>query len=101
MTPPPGGFIISFMINKEVKNRLNYVIGHLKANLKMVEEGRYCIDVIHQNEAVIAALRKINEIILKNHLETCVTNAVRGKSETERKRIFGELLEVFKRKGEK
>ena len=85
------------MVNKKVKNRLNYIIGHLKANLKMVEEGRYCIDIIHQNEAVIAALRKVNEIILKNHLETCVTNAIRGKSEGERKRVFGELMEVFKR----
>ena len=82
---------------REVANRLNYTLGHLKANLKMVEEGRYCIDIIHQNEAVMAALRKINEIILKNHLDTCVTSAVRGKSEEERKRVFGELMEVFKK----
>lgn len=85
----------------EVNKRMNYVLGHLKANIKMVEEGRYCIDIIHQNEAVMAALRKINEIILKNHLDTCVTDAVRGKSEEERKRVFEELLAVFKRKGEK
>jgi DNA-binding FrmR family transcriptional regulator len=83
---------------KEIINRLNYIIGHLKANLKMVEEGRYCIDIIHQNEAVIAALRKVNEIILKNHLDTCVTEAVRGKSEEERKKVFEELMEVYKRK---
>lgn len=89
--------MIPIMVNKKVKNRLNYIIGHLKANLKMAEEGRYCIDIIHQNEAVIAALRKVNEIILKNHLDTCVTEAVRGKSEEERKRVFGELMEVFKK----
>lgn len=74
------------------------MIGHLKANLKMVEDGRYCIDIIHQNEAVIAALQKVNEIILKNHLDTCVTSAVRGKNEEERKKVFQELMEVFKRK---
>lgn len=85
------------MVSQKVKNRLNYVLGHLKANLKMVEEEKYCIDIIHQNEAVMAALRKINEIILKNHLETCVTDAVRGKSEEERKRVFGELMEVYKK----
>jgi len=103
--PLAGGIILNIKMKgekrkiygKEVANRLNYVIGHLKANLKMVEERRYCIDIIHQNEAVIAALRKVNEIILKNHLETCVTNAIRGKSEGERKRVFGELMEVFKR----
>lgn len=82
---------------KEVANRLNYVVGHLKANLRMVEEGRYCIDIIHQNEAVIAALRKVNEIILKNHLDTCVTEAIRGKSEKEKERVFGELMEVYKK----
>lgn len=63
----------------------------------MVEEERYCIDIIHQNEAVIAALRKVNEIILKNHLDTCVTEAVGGKSEQERKRVFNELMEVYKK----
>jgi DNA-binding FrmR family transcriptional regulator len=42
--------------NKDVENRMNYLIGHLKANLKMIEDGRYCIDIIRQNQAVIAAL---------------------------------------------
>jgi DNA-binding FrmR family transcriptional regulator len=85
---------------KIVGDRMNYIIGHLKANLKMIKEERYCIDIIHQNEAVIAALRKVNDLILKNHLETCVTRAVRGKSEKERKKVFEELVEVFKKKGE-
>lgn len=84
------------MADKNVINRLNYLIGHLKANLKMVEEGRYCIDIIRQNQAVIAALQKVNELILKNHLETCVTRAIRGKNGEQRKRVFDELVEVFK-----
>lgn len=74
---------------------MNYLIGHLKANLKMVEDGRYCIDIIRQNQAVISALKKVNEMILRNHLETCVTTAVRGKSEKERLRVFQELMDVF------
>lgn len=72
------------------------MIGHLKANLKMVEEGRYCIDIIRQNQAVMAALKKVNELILKNHLETCVTTAIKGKGEKERKRVLNELVEIFK-----
>lgn len=85
---------------KIIGDRMNYIIGHLKANLKMIEEERYCIDIIHQNEAVIAAIRKVNELILKNHLETCVTRAVKGENEEARKKVFGELMEVFKKKGE-
>jgi DNA-binding FrmR family transcriptional regulator len=77
---------------------MNYLLGHLKANLKMVEEDRYCINIIRQNQAVIAALEKVNELILRNHLETCVTKAVRGKSEKERKKVFEEIIDVFQEK---
>lgn len=83
------------MTDQKVQNRMNYLLGHLKANLKMLEEGRYCIDIIQQNQAVIAALKKVNELILKNHLDTCVTTAIKGKSESERKRVLNELVEIF------
>lgn len=83
------------MTDQKVQNRMNYLLGHLRANLKMLEEGRYCIDIIQQNQAVIAALKKVNELILRNHLDTCVTTAIKGKSETERKRVLDELVEIF------
>jgi len=83
---------------KEILNRLSYLEGHCGAIRRMVEEGRYCIDIIHQIEAVEAALKKVKEKILENHLETCVTTAVKGKDEKERRKVLNELLEVFKRK---
>jgi len=86
------------MANKKILNRISYLIGHLKANLKMVKENRYCIDIIRQNQAVIAALEKVNELILRNHLDTCVTKAIKGKSEKERKRVYQEIIEVFREK---
>ena len=92
-----GGMII-FMTDKKILNRMNYLLGHLQANLKMIKDDRYCIDVIRQNQAVISALRKVNELILKNHLDTCVTWAVRGKSEKEKRRVFQEIIEVFNEK---
>ena len=60
---------------------MNYLIGHLKAVKAMVEEDRYCIDIIRQNQAVMAALQKVNEIILDNHLHTCVTSAIKNKDD--------------------
>lgn len=75
---------------------MNYLMGHLKANLKMIKEGRYCIDVIRQNQAVIAALERVNELVLQGHLDTCVTNAVKSKNEKERKKVFKEIVEIFK-----
>ncbi len=88
--------MIIFMTDKKILNRMNYLLGHLKANLKMIKDERYCIDVIRQNQAVISALRKVNELILKNHLETCVTQAVKGKSEKEKRRVYQEILDIFK-----
>ena len=84
------------MTDKKISNRMNYLIGHLKANLKMFEDDRYCIDVIRQNQAVISALRKVNEMILQNHLGTCVTRAIKGKSEKEKKRVYQEIVDIFK-----
>ncbi len=84
------------MTDKKISNRMNYLIGHLKANLRMVKEGRYCIDIIRQNQAVISALKKVNELILENHLNTCVTSAIKGKSEKARKKVLEEIVEIFK-----
>ena len=83
-------------IKKQVLNRLNYLTGHLDGVKKMVQEEKYCIDIIKQNEAVIAAIEKVNEMILENHLNTCVTEAIKGKSEKERRKKIKELLEIFK-----
>lgn len=83
---------------KQLTKRMSFLIGHLKAVKSMIEEDRYCIDIIRQNQAVIAALEKVNELILGNHLETCVTQAVESKSPKEKKRIFNEIIEVFNEK---
>jgi DNA-binding FrmR family transcriptional regulator len=77
---------------------MNYLIGHLNGVKKMIEDDKYCIDIILQNEAVISALKKVNEMILENHLNTCVTEAIKNKSEKERKKKIKELLDLFKKK---
>lgn len=74
---------------------MNYICGHLNGNKKMLEDDRYCIDVIRQNEAVIAAIKKMNQLILENHMNTCVTEAIKGKNPGERKRKIKELLKIF------
>lgn len=84
-------------VKKEILNRLSYLEGHCRAVKKMIDEDRYCIEVIHQIEAVEAALKKVKEKILKNHLDTCVTTAIKGKDEKERKRVLNELMEVYKK----
>ena len=75
---------------------MNYLCGHLDGIKKMLKDDKYCIDIIKQNEAVIAAIKKVNEMILENHLNTCVAEAIKGKSEKERKKKIKEILELFK-----
>lgn len=83
---------------KQVQKRMSYLIGHLKGVEKMVEANKYCIDVIQQNNAVISALKKVNQKLLSSHLETCVTRAVESKNTRQRKKIFDELLAIYKKK---
>ena len=79
----------------DVLNRLKSIEGHVRGIERMVEDDAYCIDVIKQTIAVQRALDKVNGLILQNHLETCVTTAIRGEEARERERVIGELLEVF------
>ncbi len=83
-------------MKKQILNRMNYLCGHLDGIKKMLKDDKYCIDIIKQNEAVIAAIKKVNEMILENHLNTCVAEAIKGKSEKERKKKIKEILELFK-----
>jgi DNA-binding FrmR family transcriptional regulator len=85
-------------VKKKILNRMNYLSGHLEGVKKMIENDEYCVDIILQNEAVISALKKVNEMILENHLNTCVTEAIKNKSEKERKKKIKELLVLFKKK---
>jgi len=82
---------------KEIINRLSYLEGHCRAIKRMTDEGVYCINIIHQIEAVEAGLKRVKEKILENHLDTCVTTAVKGKDEKKRKQVLEELMEVYKK----
>jgi DNA-binding FrmR family transcriptional regulator len=78
-----------------VMRRLQSIEGHVRGIQHMVEEDKYCIDVIKQVEAVQAALDKVNELILENHLHTCVTTAIRGDDPTRREAVINEILDVI------
>ena len=78
-----------------VVRRLQSVQGHVRGIQRMVEEDQYCIDIIKQIDAVQAALRKVQEIILDNHLHTCVTTAIRSEDAQRREAVINEILGVF------
>jgi DNA-binding FrmR family transcriptional regulator len=80
--------------NKEkLKARLAKAVGHLNAVYRMVDQEKYCIDVLNQLKAVQAALDKTSEAILRQHLETCVVEAVKNQDSA---RVIEELMQVFR-----
>lgn len=83
------------MQNQDSLQRLKTTEGHLRGIIRMVEDDAYCIDVIKQIQAVQGALNKISDSILRDHLSSCVTTAIRGEDPSERARVLEEISEVF------
>ncbi len=77
-------------------HRMKIARGHLDKVIEMVENGDYCLDILQQSQAVQSALSKVDDIILENHLKTCVKRAMMTESEVDEK--VSEIIEVFKRK---
>ena len=80
---------------QEVLQRLKSIEGHLRGIQKMVQEDRYCVDILKQTKAVQRALARVDALILENHLHTCVATAMRSQEEEERNRVVAELLQVY------
>lgn len=74
-------------------NRLKTVRGHIDAVINMVEEERYCPDVMKQVSALQGSLEGVNRVMLENHVETCVLHAV---EEGRTAQIVQELLETLR-----
>lgn len=77
-----------------ILHRLKIAKGHLQKVIQMVENGHYCIDVIHQSQAVQSALAEADSLNLENHLKTCVVNHIRN-GEVDKSVL--EIMNVFKK----
>lgn len=86
--------IISY--KNDLLHRLKIARGHLEKVIKMVEEEEYCLDIIQQTRAIEKALAKVDEILLENHLKTCVREAIVSDKNVEEK--VKEVVEVFRKK---
>jgi len=80
---------------ERILHRLKIARGHLEKVIKMIEDDNYCIDVLHQSQAVQAGLKETDSLILENHLNCCVANAI---SKGKKDEAIKEIMEVFKKK---
>ena len=82
-------------IQSDIQKRLNRAIGQLNGVKAMIEDNRYCGDVLMQLSASEAAIRRISEIILQDHLETCVVEQIRNGNVE----VVDEVMQLIKRFG--
>jgi DNA-binding FrmR family transcriptional regulator len=84
-------------VEKQAVSRLEKVMGQVRGIEKMLEDRRYCVDVLTQIDAARAALAGVGKIILRNHIETCVATALASGKEEEREEKIAELMSILNR----
>ncbi|MBI2357051.1 metal-sensitive transcriptional regulator [Candidatus Dojkabacteria bacterium] len=78
---------------EKVVHRMKIIKGHVNAIERMIEEDAYCVDIVLQSLAVQKALKKLDMVIIENHMTTCLVDQIKeGKSESAVK----ELLDIYK-----
>lgn len=81
----------------KLMSRLNRIEGQVRGISRMVADGRYCIDILTQLQAVRAALSKVEHVILKDHLGKCVEGAFTGDDAADQQAKIDELIQLLER----
>ena len=92
-------FEVKIMMNEKQKNRvgvrLSRIEGQVRGILRMVQEDRYCIDILAQTASVVSALRGVEDLIMGQHLQTCVADAMRSNHSEETQQKIDEVITVI------
>lgn len=82
---------------KKVLNRIRRISGQVEAVGRMIENDEYCVDVLMQISAATGALGKVGQIVLENHLKTCVADAMQNSDAIDREEKLKELIKIFRK----
>ena len=80
---------------EDVLRRLNRIEGQVKGLKRLVEEDTYCVDVMTQVSSVHEALRSVGKILMRNHLQHCVTDALRDGDDTKAEKTYQEMMDLI------
>lgn len=75
---------------------LKRIAGQVKGIQNMIVEGKYCVDILNQIHAAIAALSRVEDKILERHFENCVKSAIHGSSTAEKDKKMAEVLDLIR-----
>ncbi len=98
-TRPKHADHVEIEYKRKMSLRLRRAEGQIRGIQKMVEEERYCPDVLTQMSAVHQSLRAVERMLLANHLQHCATNALRSGNKKKAQRTYQEITELFYRHG--
>lgn len=95
----PGGHAagVDPQIRDSALKRLKKIEGQIRGLQRMVEEERYCADILMQIASAHEALRGVGKLLMRNHLEHCVTDALRSGDRLEAERAYAEVLDLMYR----
>lgn len=79
---------------KAILSRLNRIKGQINGMQKMVEDGRYCLEILQQLSSTHEALRGVSKVLMRNYLEVCATQAIQSKRKEKQDKIYSELMDV-------
>lgn len=82
-------------LRRKSLNRLKRIEGQVRGVARMIEEERYCADVLMQVSAIQESLRSLAQVLLRNHLQHCATDAIRSTNEERREKMYDELVDLF------
>ncbi len=84
-------------VHQEQIAALKRIEGQVKGIQKMIEEERYCVDIITQIHSIIGALYKVENNIFRKHIDGCVVHALKGRSESEKEKKIDEIIGLIQR----
>ena len=85
------------IIHQEQLVALKRVEGQIRGIQKMIEEKRYCVDILIQLHSIVGAILRIEDKIFRKHIEGCVAWALKSKSEIEKQKKLDEIMDLIKK----
>ena len=89
--------MVTDKLKEHLSTRLRRIEGQVAGVRRMIEEDRYCVDILNQTGAVVSALRRVEDVVMENHLNTCVADAMRSDDPALKQEKTAEIMDVIAR----
>jgi DNA-binding FrmR family transcriptional regulator len=89
--------LVTDRLKEQLFARLRRIEGQVAGIRRMIEEDRYCVDILVQTSAAAAALRRVEDAVMENHLNTCVAEAMRSEDPALKREKTAEIMDVIAR----